>query len=329
MAVSDLLASRLLVVQSYKEPAWGTTGAATCKWMGVKPYPTIKRFRSSTIFDEVRGNLAPGFLSAILKYGGDVSMGGYLTYEDAIFLGHGIFGIVVPGGGGPYTYTYAGPSTSQPTLQSYTLEYNQANGLVQAQGFIMNKVTLKGEAEKEITWDASGFCKDVDTTWAGPLAGLSDRVAEIAVALTTTPYLDASGGVMGGTAFAGTLLSWTWSFENKANAIYTAGSLTPTHWVIGNKVYSELTLQLLWTPAVRTFVTTVLEAGTGALVRLDTASAAKHITLDFAGVLNSDISYFPEKNGAQYVEVKLGGKYDVGWGSYTNFKVINNIAAVP
>ena len=70
MAQSTVTASRLLKLQSFKETSWAGSAAATAKWMAVTPYPKFKSYRKSTIFDEARGTLQPGYLSAILQKGG-------------------------------------------------------------------------------------------------------------------------------------------------------------------------------------------------------------------------------------------------------------------
>lgn len=330
MPTSDLYAQRLLLWQSFKEAAWGTPLAATAKWMGVEPYPTVTPKRAAEVFDEARGSLQPGFLSAILQKGGEFKINGLCTYEDIIFLGHGFFGIVVPAGGPPnYTYTYTGAGTAQPTLQTYTIEFSQSGSYVQAQGCIINKLSLKGEASAPWKYEASGFCKDVDTAVAGSPAALSDRAVEVALMPTTQFWMDPTGAAIGTTAYDGTLTDFSLEMENSVNPVYTAGALTPTHWVSGDKWKATLNIGLLWTANVRTAMNTNVLAGKNMLVRLKSTSGAKVLQADFAGVIGEDPEYFPDKNGAQMVNLKLTGVYDSGASLSTSMVATNTVAAVP
>lgn len=329
MPTPTALAQRLLVWQTFRETVWGTPGAATAKWMGVKPYPSLTPKRKATIFDQARGSLAPGFNSAILEKGGVVKIGGFLTYQDAIFLGHAIWGIVTPTGAGPYTYTYVGPTTTQMNLQTYTVEYSQASSLARAQGTVFQKLSIKGEAAKEISWEMSGWAQDIDPAWSGSLAALSDRTVEPVLMPSTALAMDATGGTIGTTAFANTMISFGLEIENSAKPILTAGSLTPANWVIGDKWQASLSLGLLYTSAVRTYINNTLQAGTVALIQVKPTSGTNTITWNFAGVLADDIELYGEKEGAQIVNVKLDGIYDSGAALHTGMIVVNPVTTIP
>lgn len=330
MPTSTILAQRLQVLQSFKESVFGTGGAATARWMGVKPGVELKPYRKSTVFDEVRGNLAPGFNSAVLRKGGEYKIPGYLTYEDAILLGHNFFGIVAPTGSAPYTYSYTGATTSQPTIQSFSFEYNQTNGVGFATGCIANKLEIKGNAAEPLEYTLSGLAADIDAATGSGITALSDRSIEVAIMPTGALYMDTAASTIGTTLFGSSLIAYTLTMENGIKYIYTAGSLPPTQWVAGAGWKTTLTLDLLYTTAVKTFITGTLMAGTGAVIRLKpTGSGTKFINLDFSGVLGDDPPLFPEKDGAQIIQIKLDGIWNTANSLHTNMTVGNTVSAVP
>lgn len=329
MPTSPILAQRLLVVQSFKEVSWGTAAAATAKWMALKTWPEFKPYRKSTVYDEARGNVAPGFLSTLNRKGGEFKLEGYLTYEDAILLGHGFFGIVSPTGSSPsFNYAYTGATTSQPTIQPYTFEYNQATGAALATGCIGNKLEIKGNAAEPLEWIFSGLAQDIDASTGSAITSLSDRSVEVALMPSSNFWMDTGTSTIGTTAFNSTLIQYNLAMENGIKFIYTAGSLVPTAWVV-DKWKTTLTLDLLYTSAVKTFVTSTLMAGNQAVIRLKPVSGAKSIQLDFAGVLADDPALFGQKEGAQFVQVKLEGIYNTTNTLHTNMTAVNAVAAVP
>jgi hypothetical protein len=290
--------------------------------MTVKPFPTFTPYRKATVFDEVRGSLAPGFTSAVLRKGGEWRVDGHLTYEDVVLLGSGFFGIVTSSGSvSPWTFSYTGPSGSQPSLQSYTFEYNQTAGVVQATGCIMNRLQLTGAAMDHWEYSVSGFAQDIDAS-TGSITSGSDRTVEVALVGTSALFMDPSGSTIGSTPFTGTLLDFTLDMENSAKPIYTAGSLVPAQWVIGGKIRSSLTLDLLYTAAVKTYMTGTLMLGTRGLIRIKSTSGSKSIQLDFAGVLSDEPALFGNKEEAQTVSLKLDSVYDPGAALYTNLTCV-------
>lgn len=322
-------AQRLLTLNSFRETVWGTPGAATARWMGVSPYPEFTPFRKATIHDEARASLAPGYLFNQMQRGGTWKVSGKLTYQDAIFLGHSIWAQVTPTGTNPYTYTYTGPLGTQPTLTTYTFEFNQTGAQSRAVGCVANKLSIKGEATKELTYDLSGFAQDIDPAWSGTPATLSDRTVNVAIMPELALFMDASGGSIGATAFAGRLVGFGLDIENSMVPIPAAGSLLPAGWVAGDKWKSSLTLKLLAASDTRTFLNATLQNPTGALLRLRSTLAAASITLDMAAVLADDIKQIGEFQGAQMWEAKLSGYYDAGAALHTNLTVVNAVSTIP
>ena len=82
MAQSVGLSNRLIGLQAFKESVWGTVGAATSRLMAVKPTPEFTPIVKSTILDEQRHSLIPGFNSYVGMRGGAFTFGGIAAYEE-------------------------------------------------------------------------------------------------------------------------------------------------------------------------------------------------------------------------------------------------------
>ena len=325
----SVLAQRLLKIQSTVETSWGTyAGSPTCQWRLIKPYPTFKPYRKSTVFDEAMGNLAPGFTSAVLLKGGEFNWNGTLSYEDAVLLGCGFFGTVTPTGSAtPYTWTFTGPTTSQGSITPYSFTYNQTSGAALATGCIFTKLDIKGVAATAMEYTVSGLAQDIDAGSGSP-AALSLRTVEAALTPSGSVYLDSS--TIGSTIFSSVLTDFDLAMENSIKYIWTAGALTPSQWVVGDKFKATMTMSLLYTSAVKTFITGTLMAGTTGLVRIKASgSGSSALTLDFAGVLSDDPVLFGNKDGAQLCQVKLGGIWNASNSLHTNMTVANGVSTLP
>src|SRR5579859_3730455 len=191
----NAIAQRLIRFQTYQEVVWGSACPATKRWMTAKEYPTVKPYRKSTVYPEARGSLAPGFASNQLRQGGEWKLGGYAAFEELPYYFQSVttFQASASQGGGFFLYTYSFPTTAQPTPSSYTIEYNQTGYPARAVGCIGQKLSLKWEAEKEVQWDLSGQAKDIDNSWSGSPAVLSDVAITPVITPVTALAMDASG----------------------------------------------------------------------------------------------------------------------------------------
>ena len=141
-----------------------------------------------------------------------------------------------PGGGGPYTYLYTGPTTTaQPTPRWQTLLMGAADGV-----WSLNAATLE-------TWGISwawGELIERTATWLGyaveddALAALTeptDAVTTEATACQVTVYIDASGGTYGSTqmtkCLSGTLdLDLTRDYLGYVGSCFPSGTFDANGW---------------------------------------------------------------------------------------------------
>jgi len=117
--------------------------------------------------------------------------------------------------------------------------------------------------------------------------------------------------------------------DNGIKPIWT-GDLMPTTFTY-EKAQPTLTLQLLYTSAVKSFLTNHWFSNSSSLIRLKSVgSPGKSAQIDFSGVLADDPTLYGSKDGAQILEVKLTGFYDPGFfANYLKARVQNYVSAVP
>lgn len=403
MPTSPTLATRLIGLQAFKEVTFNTSGAATAKMMGIQPLPVFTPKFKSTTFDEQRGTVVPAYNSAILMLGGAFSIKSHVTYEDIIYwLSAAVQGGVTPTGGPSYTWPFVAPVTAYTpwNAQTYSFEYGYDIGAFVASGCVVEKLSLKGESNKQWEADISGWyathtnysainiasstnASPIEITTAAPhnlvtgqqvvVAGhlintaangtwiivvtgastftmttsvgngigaatgtvtrtltpsLADRTVEIAIVPPASFYLDVAGGTIGTTSFANTLSSFTLDIETGLKPVYTASSLSPISFVYD--VYkASLTLNVLYTAAVKAFIQANFFTGLGALVRLKSVSGSKQMQFDFAGVLADDPKMYDSKDAAQVIPLKLDARYDSALANFLKFSIINGVSALP
>jgi hypothetical protein len=157
---------------------------------------------------------------------------------------------------------------------------------------------------------------------------IADRTVESILMGTTVLAMDPMGTAPGTTTFPGTLLKFELDVDSGVKPDYTAGQLYPTV-ITFERMKVTMTLDLLYNSYVQTLVQNQLFLNTGVNVQLKSTSGTHVAEIDFCGVLSDDISFYPDKNGAQYITLKLASMYDTA--SMTNsLKVIisNGIAAL-
>lgn len=158
---------------------------------------------------------------------------------------------------------------------------------------------------------------------------IADRAVESILSGTTTLAIDPKGTALGTTDVPATWMKFDLDVDTGVKALYTGGSLYPTLYVF-ERMKPVLTLDLLYNSYVRALTQTNFFGNTGVAVQLKSTSVAKIAEIDFVGVLADDITFYPDKNGAQYITVKLEGQYDAA--SLTNdlkIPITNAIAALP
>ncbi len=316
----------LRTIQLGRETTWGTAVAATAKLMAVSD-ATITPVDETLMVKEI-SSLAPSLRAVQAEQSGKGKIKATLSYEDALFYLHGVFGQVTPTGGGPsYTWSYAAPLASTPTAQSYTVEFYSGTAAYQMSGTLFSKVTFKCQAGGVWQVDADLIGKTVSIV--SP-ASLADRSVNIVRAADTTIYLDAWSGTIGATEMEATLISAELVIDShKHLKAFLSGSLNPV--AFGNDRYDGvLKMTLEFNSNAKSLVDALL---TPALVqrqiRLAAASGSLSMTLDFAGTLSNGVELFSDRDGNVTVETTWNGTYNSALANWCRAGVVNNLSVLP
>ena len=101
-----------------------------------------------------------------------------------------------------------------------------------------------------------------------------------------------------------------WTSDAKSPSVYTY-----------DKAKATLTMKLLWSSAVKTYVNTPLEAGLPGVFQIKSTSSTKVAQIDFAGVLIDDPTWFQNQDGAMVMEIKVAGQVDAASSLANAFKI--------
>jgi hypothetical protein len=158
---------------------------------------------------------------------------------------------------------------------------------------------------------------------------IADRTVESILMGTTTLAIDPMGTAVGTTDYPATLLKFELDVESSVKPDYTGGKLYPTVEVF-ERMKPTLTLDLLYNSYIQALVQNNLFLNTGVNIQIKSTSGTHTAEIDFCGVLADDISFYPDKNGAQYITVKLTGMYDsVSLANSLKVIVANGVSALP
>lgn len=314
-------------VQVGEEVTWGTPVAATAKLMGIEEI-SLKPVAESELLPEIRASLAPGYISTLLRVGGEGEFNGGLLYEDICYWFDNLLGEATPTGAGPYTRNYTAPIGTKPTPKILTVIYGETTGGVyKLSGGLVNELTIKGESGSYFTVEGSLIGKDVTT---GSLAALSDRTINPVHGAHGKLYIDAWGGTIGTTE----VLAAHYAFELKLTSGRATkrhiGSLTPDGYK-EDRYDGELKLTLEFTSAVKAYLDAILAPGLfQRQIRIKCSNTASYdVALDFAGFSEEAPQIFNDQDGVATVEMTLKGQYNTALGNWFKSTVINQVSTLP
>jgi len=246
--------------------AWGTAGVPTKELSGITG-TTIKKSIVSEIVQALRGGIVPGRDQLVLRHEVDgCSIEGYVIYEQIPYFLQMLDEATVAGLG-PYTYTYAGPTTAQPAPQPQTLVVGQTNMIYGINGACAKSITFTwntGEAVK-FSLDLMGHSVTADTLAA--LNEVAGTALTYALPSHLTVSVDALSGTMGATDITSSM-SGSITIDLQRKYYRRAGSLYPTgtyddFWnVTGELVFEN-------TAATAAFVTSVVAGATAKQLQID------------------------------------------------------------
>ncbi len=324
-------ASELLQVQIGRETTWGTPVTPTWKLLGVdKNGVKFTPEFVAPVYHDQRGSIAPGYINAVEKVGGAVSISGMALYEDIGVILDATFNRATPTGSGPYTRNYSGPSTGQTTPSFFTVVWGQGTQAWKAEGCVLTSLQIEGKTNAPVKYTAEFVCQQVT---AGTLATLTDREVNPVMGNHAGVFVDAFGGTVGTTALNTTAMGFSLKIDtNRKTKQYLGSAIAAayedTTWGMEFQVSLELN------PTVKGYLDTIYAATPATYTRLwrfkfdDTAS--RSLTLDVAGALTEAPQLFNDNDGIVTVDMKFGGMVDVGtFANFVKAAVVNGVALNP
>jgi len=206
-----MVATRMRQLQLGQETTWGTGVAATARLMGVTDF-SFDYADTVEVIDEM-GWLSPSSIARSVEVHAEGSITARATYEDIMYFGAGLVALS-SAGTGPYTWTFAAPTTAAPVPKIYTMEFADADGApYEADGCLISTLSITGEAGG--LWEVQANVLGETIVQAAMTTSLNTRDVNAIAMSDTVLYLDTWGGTMGTTSVGATLISFALEIQHQ------------------------------------------------------------------------------------------------------------------
>lgn len=323
-------------IQLGREGTAGTEANATSIWRGTGGL----KDETQVVFPEENVGLLSGTNRAYIpKVGGVLAMDSTpATFEQILHILEAGVLTATPaqdGTGSGYVYAYPLPTTSAPTIKTYTLEGGDNQQEEQMLYGYVEDFTLAGKAGEALTMAANWRGRQVAT--GSFTAALSVPTVEEILFSKGKLYIDAAGGTIGSTQKTATLLSATLAVKTGLMAVYTAdGSL---YFTFVKSVAPEVTLNITFEhDSTSVAEKAAWRAGTGRLVRLlfegsslgtpGTTYSKKTLIIDLAGKYET-FDALGDQDGNDIVTATFRARYSSTDSLFAEIKVVNELTTVP
>lgn len=193
-----------------RETTPGTAVAATTYWRG--PASMQDMTQVVTVQEDV-GRYSPQGRTYVPMIGAQVSMPSQVaTFEQLLHIFEAGIQTVTPSGTeAPYTYTYTFPtSDTEPTLQTYTIEYGDAEDAEEAEYCFVESFELTGAPDEAVmvtaTWRGRQVTQGITFTADLTLPAVEEILFDQGVL-----YIDDSGGSIGASQVSNSFLEFSFS----------------------------------------------------------------------------------------------------------------------
>lgn len=313
-----------------KQTVFGTAVTPTAKLMGVGEGSLSSGVESSLV-EEQRGALTPGYTATVDKGGAEASLSGDVNYEQIGYVLDSLFGTATPSGSSTYTRTYTGPG-SKPTPSIFTLLRGTTLDTRKITGAICNEATFKFEANKRLGFDSKWLGQSVTS---GALAVLTDTAVNYAHGNSAQIYIDTWAGTVGTTAITSTAFSGELGLNFNKGLKYGLGSSNPTDHKINKLAGGSNKLKLaleLSTESVAWYnsIITATAAPWSAQVRIKFSyDADRSLQIDFAGFADKAPEYVTDADGVAQLEFELTPMYHATLATWVKLILSNKVATLP
>ncbi len=330
-----------LKVQVGQESAWGTAVAATSIMAGLQ---TIRYGPNDTVeeTDELNGIITKTTGGPdILGTAGGVYTGGYLTFQDILYLLEASYGTVTPTAGGStppqQTRVYTDSTTAEATVQSMTLEAGGLTECFRYPGAVLGNWAFTAGIKGYTMFTATWIAKDmVPFTFT---AALTRRTVHRVFSQLWTAFIDTTAAGLGGTPFTSCLTNIAfdsgplWEYSNCINGVTTPTSVIQA-------MARQATVTLTFKQSAETLALfATYRAGSTRFIRLKNTGAVSigatptvfpSVQIDLAGNLvnYAEVGDAVEEN-ATTIPFTFNGTYDPTWGKQLMVTVVNALTTVP
>lgn len=315
----------------------GTAVAATTRWRGPAP-----GFTPDSPIERVEEDVA--YLSPVIRtykpYEGVTIPFPQTpaTFEQLPYVLEAAIDAATPaqdGTGSGYVYEYALPTTSKPTVRTYTIEAGDDQAAEEAEYCFVETFTLSGQTRQAVMMESTWRGRQI-TAGGAFTAGLQLPTVENILFANTKLYVDDSAGVVGTTQLSGLLLSWQLQIQTGIVAKWTGdGSLAFNHLEYTMPQVS-LTLRMLHTADLVAEVAKA-RAEEIRLIRLDIEGrklatsdsfSNKLLRIDLAGTWEQP-GALDDDDGSSVREMQLIAGASIADNLFAKLTVVNELTSLP
>ena len=303
-------ATGLKKIQLGKQAAWTTGVAATVRLMAVTD--ASLQVVDELLTPEELGNLSPTVSPVQVAQHIEGSITQQASYQDLVYLCHGVFGTVATSAAANTTYMwkYAAGAIAVNNPFLYTIEFGAPSAEYEVVGGILTGLEISGEAGGvwEVTTEVVGRNAAATTM----TTALAIRNVDLIRMADTVMSVDTWTGTMGATAVPATLISFNCAASPQHHLKTFAGSLTPTGYGMG-RWEGELTTVLEYNASAKAYVDALLSAKVQKQIQIKASQGAtttsRSAAIRFAGTLVDGVELFGDRDGNITVELTWRGTY--------------------
>lgn len=324
--MADVL-TQLMQIQVGKESTWGTAVAQTLELAGVESFePTTD---IEYLANKEMGNFAPSRQGMdVGKTGASASMSVRASYDQIGVYFDSMLGTATPSGAGPYTRTWAGPTTSSPTRTMLTMCRGLSPTIYSLLGGVVSSTTL--------TFEPNAYAMAALEIVGKNLASDTlDSVSPSSVTYITTPQTTFAIDAIGGTPaiIECDILSMEIVMNTATTTRHGIGALTPCQYNYGEMEFTLNVVASAGNSTIRTLAESQLGLTPAAAkreVQIVSTSGTNVLTIDMVAALNEPIVFTSDSDGIGTFEISMSAYIDPSsnlTSDYLTIELVNGVAA--
>jgi len=297
-----LYSPHLEEVQIGGEANWGDAAAPDIGLAGITSCQMRLVPNITQIMDK-RATTMPAYIAAVNRLAGEVDMSGVVTYTQFQYFLDAMF---AEDDATPFTYIAA---LAPAAPKTFNILYGQAGLCYAMSGAVMDKLSIHGDTNGPLTFDAHYFGK-------APVAlarvALVPPTPIIAMGGQTSLHIDPITTAHGTTELTLTAFSFDFNMVNTRSPVWHLGTLNPDNFKNG-KWGGNLKIVAEMTAATQAYLTAILAAtvspvGYNIRIAADGAGTAQ-LDMDFSGHLLEAPVMFTDKDGVTTAELNFSPAY--------------------